>query len=100
MFHINDTTNDPNQFYTLNSGFIEQNPNFMENYNLSRENVLDFIDKLKDLMNKQVIKNETINVGNENDSIACQMCHEFIHDMCSGYKSVHGYISLVVSTEC
>lgn len=97
MFHTNGTTNDPNQFYMLNAGSIDKNPNF-ESLNLSSENVRDFIDKLKDLMNKKA--NETVSVGNGSDSIACQMCNEFINDMCSSYKDVHGYISLVVSTEC
>lgn len=97
MFHINGTTNDPNQFYMLNSGSIEKNPNFIESLNLSNENVRDFIDKLRDLMNKQA--NETVSVGNENDSIACQLCNEFINDMCSSYKDIHGYISLVVSAQ-
>lgn len=96
MIQSNITLTDPSKIgFTDNmKGIDYKDPNFITGLNLSSGIVKDFITKLNDLINKQA--NESINNGN--DSIACRYyCNGAIKDVCSSYKNVHGYISLVVS---
>lgn len=61
--------------------------------NITRENIKDFLDKLLELTNKS---NNALHVE-ENEDSCNYYCNGIVQDLSNGYKSIHGYISLVVS---
>lgn len=63
--------------------------------NITRENIKDFLDKLLELTNKS---NNALHDAADEDS--CNYyCNGIVQDVSNGYKSIHGYISLVVSNK-
>lgn len=63
-------------------------------FNITTDNINDFLKKLWQLSKPL---NETVE-DDDNELSACQYyCNGFVKDLFGSYKSVHGYISLVVS---
>lgn len=64
-----------------------------KNSNITTEDVLDFLKQLR------ILNVQQQNQCKLNESIACQYyCNGFFKELFTSYKSMHGYISLAVST--
>lgn len=62
-------------------------------FNITQQNLLDFLDKLRELRNNST----NAHYLDSDDTDNCNYyCNGLVQDLSVGYKSVHGYISLVV----
>lgn len=60
--------------------------------NITQEHIKDFLDKLLEMTNKT-----TNGMHNDDEEESCSYyCNGLVKEVSLGYKSIHGYISLVV----